>query len=123
MPPIIQVAVGGALGALARFGVGQFMARWGTSGFPWATLCVNALGCFLMGLLATYFTQTGDRFAPLVLTGVLGGFTTYSAFSLDAMKLIEGGQASLGFFYIAATLTGALGGVFLGTMIARGLIT
>ena len=74
----ISVALGGALGAVTRYIVGLSL------GFPYATLSVNVLGCFFMGFLFVYFENKGfDRWQPFVVIGFLGGFTTFSAFSLD----------------------------------------
>jgi fluoride exporter len=89
---LLQVALGGALGAVARFLTVSAALRAFGPGFPWGTLAVNVLGSFLMGLLFVWLETRGlMRMAPLLMAGVLGGFTTFSAFSLDVMKLWESG--------------------------------
>lgn len=92
MPVVLQVALGGAIGAALRYLSGSAAIRLLGSGFPYGTMIVNILGSFLMGFAAFYMLERMDgsyaRFAPFILTGVLGGFTTFSAFSLDAAYLI-----------------------------------
>ncbi|MDO7707661.1 MAG: CrcB family protein, partial [Loktanella sp.] len=84
--PVISVAIGGALGAVARYLVGLAVA------FPLGTLAVNVLGSFAIGLVWALFAARGlQAWLPLVMTGFLGGFTTFSAFSLDTLRLVEGG--------------------------------
>lgn len=123
MTPLIQVALGGALGASARYLTGIVMVRLLGRGFPWGTLTVNFLGSLLMGVLVVVLAhKTDNRFAPLLMTGVLGGFTTYSAFSLDAITLYERGQIGLAALYVAVTLILALGGIAAGLFIARGIV-
>ena len=104
------VAVGSALGGAARFGVYSLMAR--VSGFPWGTLAVNYLGSFLIGWMAASQPSPGTRL--LWMTGICGGFTTFSAFSLDAMSLIRYGQAPKAFAYVAASVLGCLATTWLG---------
>ena len=90
---LLQVALGGALGASARYLVGLGTLRLIGPGFPWGTLTVNVVGSFAMGLLVVVLAEVwGNRFAPLLMTGLLGGFTTFSAFSLDAVALFERGM-------------------------------
>ena len=87
---LFQVALGGAIGASARYLTSLGAVRFLGAGFPWGTLAVNVIGSFLMGLLVVVLAQRDDtRLAPFLLTGLLGGFTTFSAFSLDAMALYE----------------------------------
>jgi CrcB protein len=114
---IILVAVGGAFGAALRFGIGQWVARVAGAGFPFGTLTVNVAGSFVMGILFVLLASKGEsRLQPLLMTGVLGGFTTFSAFSLDTLKLIEAGRVMAAGGYIASSVllsVGALvGGVF-----------
>ncbi len=120
MAPLIQVALGGAIGASARYLSGHAMTHVLGKNFPWNTMFVNFLGSFLMGVVVvTLAHENGNRFAPLLMTGVLGGFTTYSAFSLDAMTIIERGEYGLGALYVFGTLVLALGGIALGLYAAR----
>lgn len=120
----LQVALGGAAGAVCRYAAGLWVARMLGNGFPWGTLAVNVLGSCLMGVLVVMLTQvTGNRFAPLVLTGFLGGFTTFSAFSLDAVNLFERGQPELAVGYVAASVLLSIAALFVGLAVARSLLT
>ncbi|TNE65630.1 MAG: fluoride efflux transporter CrcB [Rhodobacteraceae bacterium] len=120
MAPLIQVALGGAVGASARYLSGLAMTHLMGKSFPWNTMFVNFLGSFLMGVVVvTLAHENGNRFAPLLMTGMLGGFTTYSAFSLDAMTIIERGDYGIGAFYVLGTLVLALGGIAFGLFAAR----
>ena len=82
----LSVALGGAIGATLRWLTGQLTLRAMGPGFPWGTVAVNLLGSFLMGVMVVVLAEKGgNRAAPFLMTGVLGGFTTFSAFSLDAV--------------------------------------
>lgn len=121
MAPLLQVAIGGALGASSRYLTGLLMIRLLGKGFPWGTLTVNFVGSFVMGVIVVVLAhENGNRFAPLLMTGFLGGFTTYSAFSLDAITIYERGDVALALIYVFGTLALALGGIVLGLMAARG---
>lgn len=118
---VAQVALGGAIGASARYLTGVAAVRVLGHGFPYGTLIVNVLGSFLMGVLVVILAETGgNRFAPLLMTGLLGGFTTFSAFSLDAITLYERGQLGLAALYVGASVLVSLAGLFLGLLVARG---
>jgi CrcB protein len=120
---LIQVAIGGAIGAIARYMTNIGLLRLIGPGFPWGTLTVNVVGSFLMGLAWVLLDVRGAmRFAPLVMTGVLGGFTTFSAFSLDAVTMVERGQAGLGLIYVAASVAASIAALFAGVLIARGVL-
>lgn len=120
---LIQVALGGAIGAAGRYLTGVASLRAFGPGFPWATMIVNVAGSVLMGVLVVVLAhKSGTRLAPFLMTGVLGGFTTFSAFSLDALTLYERGEVGLAAAYIAGTLVLTLGGIALGVMIARGML-
>lgn len=121
MTPIFQVALGGAIGASLRYMTGLMMARLLGKGFPWGTLTVNIVGSFLMGVLVVVLAQTGNRYAPLLMTGLLGGFTTFSAFSLDVVTLYERGQVALAGGYVAASVTVSIAALFAGLLLARSL--
>lgn len=118
-----QVAVGAAIGGAARFGVGVFMLRIvGATVFPLAIITVNVIGSFLMGLFVVWAAQRGmTGWNPFVMTGILGGFTTFSAFSLEVVTLIERGQVNLAAIYIAASIGLSIGALFAGVLIARGM--
>lgn len=112
---LAQVALGGAIGSVLRFLSVQAV------GAPVATLVVNVVGSFVMGVL---FVALSSRmqFAPLLMAGVLGGFTTFSAFSLDALKLWQGGQAPQAALYVAASVALSLAAVALGAALAKGAL-
>ncbi len=117
---LIQVALGGALGASARYLAGVTAIRLIGPGFPWATLFVNIAGSFLMGVLVVVLAHySGNRMAPFLMTGLLGGFTTFSAFSLDALTLFERGQTGLAAGYVLASVILSLGAIVAGLAVAR----
>ena len=108
-----QVAVGGAIGSVLRYLMVVAVSA------PLATLVVNVLGSFAMGILfITLATRTS--LSPLLMTGVLGGFTTFSAFSLDVLKLWESGQTLQAMLYVLASVILSLIAVALGAALARG---
>ena len=107
----LQVAIGGALGAMLRYGIGLFLV------FPFGTLAVNVLGSFLMGLAFVLLSNRGA--APFVMAGVLGGFTTFSAFSLDVFKLYEAERIAAAGGYVAASVILSIGALALGVAMAR----
>ena len=117
MNPYLQVAIGGAIGSVARLGMYRAMP---VPGFPLATFAVNVVGSLVMGLLAALLAQRGGTWAPLLLTGILGGFTTFSAFSLDTLTLWERGQGALAVLYVAGSVVLSLAAVFVGMTIGRG---
>jgi CrcB protein len=121
MTSLIQVALGGAIGASARYLTNVATLRLFGTGFPWGTVVVNVLGSFLMGVLVVGLAQlSGNRFAPLLMTGVLGGFTTFSAFSLDAVTLWERGEVLYAFAYVAGTVSVSIAALVAGLFVARG---
>lgn len=123
MNPFLQVALGGAIGAVARYATYRAIPAHGP-GFPVATVAVNVLGSLVMGLLAALLMRRGGGdYAPLLLTGILGGFTTFSAFSLDALTLWERGQHGGALIYIIGSVLLSLFAVMAGMAIGRGLWT
>ncbi|WP_108503157.1 fluoride efflux transporter FluC [Paracoccus indicus] len=121
MNPFLQVAIGGALGATGRFAVYRMIPpHWAALGL--ATGLVNIAGSFLMGLLAALFAhRVGNAYAPLLLTGFLGGFTTFSAFSLDVLTMWEKGQGGIALAYVAGTVLLSLVAVVAGLALGRGI--
>ena len=119
---IILVAVGGAVGSVARHLVGVASLRLFGPGFPYGTLIVNLVGAFVMGvfieILARRFGGSTDL-RLLIATGVLGGFTTFSSFALDTAVLWERGELVSSFVYVAVTLILGLAALFLGLGLAR----
>jgi CrcB protein len=121
MPNLLIVMLGGALGAGARHLVGVLaLARFGP-GFPWGTLSVNLAGGLLMGLLAGWLGRAGGSEAARLFfaVGVLGGFTTFSAFSLETFLMIERGQYGIAAAYIGASVIGSVALLFLGLLAWR----
>jgi len=119
---VLQVAIGGAVGAVGRYLTGLGAARVLGASYPWGTLTVNVVGSFIMGILFIVLATKGEmRLSPLLMTGMLGGFTTFSAFSLDALKLFEKGQIGLAAGYILATVVFSVLAVVLGVIVARGI--
>lgn len=118
---LAAVAVGGAAGALARWAVA---IAWppGRTGFPWATLVINASGCLLIGVLMVFIGEVwadARLVRPLLGTGVLGGYTTFSAYTVDTVRLVHAGAAGAALMYLMATPVLALISVYLGTALGR----
>lgn len=120
---LLQVALGGALGASARYLTGVGVARvFGMGGFPLGVLTVNILGSFLMGVFVVAAANRGlTHLSPFVMTGILGGFTTFSAFSLEAVTLFERGASGQAVLYVALSVLCSLAGLVLGLWLARGV--
>lgn len=115
---LIPVAFGGALGAALRYLTGLAV------GFPFGTLAVNVIGSFAIGLLWVTLAARGQtHLAPFLVTGVLGGFTTFSAFSLDTLRLIESGRIGAAGAYVAGSVALSIGACFVGVVIAKGMLT
>lgn len=124
MTSLIQVALGGAIGASCRYLTNVGAMRLLGSGFPYGTVMVNILGSFLMGVLVVAFAHRGgNQFAPLLMTGVLGGFTTFSAFSLDAVNLYQRGDILLAATYVFGSVAVGFAALIVGMAIARGVLS
>ncbi len=106
MPVIFQVALGGAIGASLRYLTVLFSVHMLGKDFPYGTMLVNMIGSFIMGLLSVYLLHRlgHDRFAPFLMTGLLGGFTTFSAFSLDTIALLEKGRVIAASGYVVGSV-------------------
>jgi|TARA_B110000971_G_scaffold184687_1_gene192533 CrcB protein len=118
----LQVALGGAIGAALRFLTGVGILRLIGPGFPVAVMGVNVFGSFMMGLFVVFATQRGvAQLNPFVMAGLLGGFTTFSAFSLEAVNLFERGAMGQALAYVVMSVVLSIGGLMLGLMIARGI--
>ncbi|MGI8724913.1 MAG: fluoride efflux transporter CrcB [Methyloceanibacter sp.] len=124
MKTLLFVAAGGAIGASARYLVGVGSGRLLGYGFPWGTLTVNVLGCFIMGLLIEAMAlrwSVSNELRAFLAVGILGGFTTFSAFSTDFALLFERDQYLAAGFYLAASVGLSIGALFLGLAIVRAL--
>ena len=117
---LLHVALGGAIGASLRYGAGVLALRLVGAGFPVATLAVNIVGSFAMGLFVVYSLQRGAEHLNLfVMTGLLGGFTTFSAFSLDVVTLFERGQVGSAALYVLLSVGLSIAALVLGVVLAR----
>ncbi|KAA0875400.1 fluoride efflux transporter CrcB [Nitrincola tapanii] len=121
MLAMLCVALGGALGALARYGVSAWLTT-PTNHFPWATFLINTLGSFLMGVLFVLILEKARlpaEFRPLLMTGLLGGFTTFSTFSLEAVSLLHEGYYLTALIYVLLSVILCLGALGLGLTLSR----
>ena len=124
--PWLLVFLGGGLGAAARHGFNLFAARLLGTGFPWGTSIVNVVGSTAMGLIVAWLAfKAGagwsQHFRLFLTTGILGGFTTFSAFSLDAVMLWERGAHGTAVLYVAGSVVISIAGLFLGMAVVRAL--
>ncbi|MEU0005656.1 fluoride efflux transporter CrcB [Streptomyces sp. NPDC006314] len=124
-PVVAVVALGGALGASARYAL---TLAWPAppGGFPWATFCTNVIGCAVIGVFMVLITDVwaAHRLVrPFFGTGVLGGFTTFSTYAVDIRRLVDAGRPGLGLCYLAATLLAALASVWLASAAAARVLT
>lgn len=123
MPALLQIALGGALGAVLRFATVAFSQRVLGAEFPWGTLAVNVLGSFAMGAVFVLVLDRGDaglqRYAPLLMPGLLGGFTTFSAFSLETFQLIDRGRTLAAAAYVGGSVALGLAALVAGVWAAR----
>lgn len=119
-----QVALGGAIGACLRFGVVQAMLRMTGSGFPLGVLTVNVVGSFLMGVVMVASVQRGfHSLNPFLMVGILGGFTTFSSFSMEAFTLFERGHVLAAGAYVGLNVVLSLTALALGVWLSRGVLT
>lgn len=109
----LAAAGGGVLGASARWAVGELLTDAASTDLPWATLTVNVLGCLLVGVIATRF-ERGSIAWTLLVTGVLGGFTTMSALAIELNNFAAAGRTATLVTYLAVTIAGGLGALLLG---------
>ena len=125
MHPYLLVGIGGALGAMARYGFSGVIARLWPMGFPLATLLINVIGSIamglLVGLLARFLPPWQEDARLFVAVGILGGFTTFSAFSLDTVLLLERGELLQAGAYVLLSVVLCLIGLYLGLLVTRGV--
>jgi CrcB protein len=120
----LLIAIGGGLGSILRHAINQASTAFFGPRFPYGTLLVNVAGSFAAGLVAGWFALRGHHPATrlFLATGVLGGFTTFSAFSLDAALLLERGDTIGAAFYVGSSVGGAIVGVAGGLWVVRSLL-
>lgn len=122
---VVLVAAGGAVGSVARYLVGVWSVRVLGLAFPWGTLIVNLVGSFAIGLLAELIARRFNasmELRLLLVTGFLGGFTTFSAFSLDTIALYERGQVTTAAVYVLVSVVLSLAATFAGMAAIRSLL-
>ncbi len=121
---MLLVAFGGALGAALRFLSGVAVLRLtGPAEFPVAIITVNVIGSFLMGVFVVVAAQRGlTHLSPFVMTGILGGFTTFSAFSLETVTLMERGAFGAAAIYVALSVGLSIVALMAGLWLARGVL-
>ncbi len=125
MQAILLVGAGGAIGAMARFGLASLVGRLLPMSFPLATLLINIIGSVLMGvvvgLMARFLPPQAEGLRLFVAVGALGGFTTFSSFSLDTIVLIERGALPQAGLYVLLSVVVCLIGLYLGLLMTRGV--
>jgi CrcB protein len=120
---LFGIALGGALGTLARWWLGGWAQRFSAE-FPYGTLTINVTGSLVLGFLVRYLTQTpaSPELRAALTIGFCGGFTTFSTFSYEAARLLEDGSSVRAFTYMAASVLLSLAAVFAGFAIARAML-
>jgi CrcB protein len=122
MPVIVGVALGGALGASARYGLDRLIERRTTSVFPWSTFTINVTGCFLMGLVTAALVDRHHLPPWLrigVVVGVIGGYTTFSTFIQEAFDVADIHHVGIAFAYVAASVGVGLAALYAGMLAGR----
>ncbi|MCC2638886.1 MAG: camphor resistance protein CrcB [Moraxellaceae bacterium] len=122
LQPLLLVALGGALGSAARYLAALAVNRWAQSPFPWGTLFVNIAGSFAIGLVMAWVLKGGEvreNMRLLLVTGVLGGFTTFSSFSWETWKLIEDGRLAFALANVLASFSVCLLATMAGALLAK----
>jgi CrcB protein len=124
MPVYAAVALGGALGALARYGLDRFIERRSFALFPWSTFTINASGCLLIGIVIAALVDR--HHTPLwlrigLVMGVLGGYTTFSTFAQETLELIEEGDPGVAILYGVGSVVAGVLGVLVGMKVGRAL--
>lgn len=125
MTQILAIALGGALGALLRHFAGAAFLHSAGPAFPWGTLAVNILGAFALGLIAgigATGVQMGEAARAFLVVGLLGGFTTFSAFSLEIVLMFERGQTLQGLAYAGGSVLAGVLALALGLLIMRAMV-
>ena len=119
---LLIVGLGGAIGSMLRYAVQKFFQAQTASAFPTGTLLVNIAGCFLIGILWSLVSRSltwNDEMKLLLMTGFCGGFTTFSAFTLEGIGLLKENRTVLFVLYLTASVVGGLLATFIGIRIAK----
>lgn len=119
MTHLVLIAFGGALGALGRYGLVNFI---GGRFYPWGTLSVNVIGSLVMGIAYIFIVEKmsiPSSLKPFIMTGFLGAFTTFSAFSLETWELFDRGELLLALTYVSASVVLSIAALFIGVFLAR----
>lgn len=121
MKSLIYVGLGGAVGSILRHLTSLITQKYYSGSFPLGTFVVNIIGCFVIGCLLGNFSKTAENqtLKLLLITGLCGGYTTFSAFSAESMQLIQNNQTNLALTYIACSVVMGLGAVFTGFLSFR----
>jgi len=122
----MYVALGGAVGAVGRYGVSIFVTSIAGFGFPYGTLCVNIIGSLVLGIfieVSALAWSPSHEIRTFIVVGVLGSFTTFSMFSLDVVSLMTRGETVPALIYMASSVLLSIGAIWLGLMVTRVLIS
>jgi CrcB protein len=118
----LWIALGGALGSMARYATGVYVGRWLGTAFPWSTLLINLIGSFLIGAFAESFAlrwDTSQSTRAFLIVGICGGYTTFSTFSLDIVTLINRGEALAAGSYVMVSVALGLAALYGGLQAMR----
>lgn len=124
MPVYLAVALGGALGSLARYGLDRFIERRSFAVFPWSTFTINASGCFLIGLVIVVLVDRHHLpawFRVGVTMGVVGGYTTFSTYAQETLDLFQEGRSELALLYAVGSIALGVAAVYAGMRLGRSI--
>ncbi len=121
---VLYVAVGGALGAITRYALGGWIHAWAGAAFPWGTFIINASGCLLLGFLYVYLegSSAAAQWRAFLGIGFCGGYTTFSTFSYEAVRLLQSGQTARAGIYVLGSVVVSLIAALLGFRLANALL-
>lgn len=126
MNAFLLVACGGALGAMARYGLSLTLGRYSAGGWPWPTFSANLIGGLLIGLITGWIVHKaqvdGEKVRLFAVVGVLGGFTTFSAFSLELVQMLERRETAMAAGYALASVFLSVAAVFVGLAVMRKVV-
>ncbi|WP_416907872.1 MAG: fluoride efflux transporter FluC [Polymorphobacter sp.] len=120
LPPVLLVALGGGVGAGLRYALGHWAMGVFGPGFPWGTWIINLGGSFLLGLLMARWGAESEAARLLLGVGLLGGFTTFSSFSVELVAMVGRGEAMIAAAYAVSSVAGGVMAAYLGIMLGRG---